>query len=150
MRNQNAEIRNETICKHIDKRHIHTHVVINSTSLDCSRKFRNFKGSSFAIRRIADTLCVENGLSIITNPKPSRGSYGKWQGDDKPLSNREKLEHMIDAALQNAKDYDAFAPWKSVISPSIIFLPGISVTIISVFVAAIPSFSNPVNVLITE
>ena len=82
--------------------------MINSTSLDATRKFRNFKGSSFAIRRIADHLCIENGLSIIENPKPSRGSYGKWQGDAKPPSNREKLERMIDAALQNCKDYDAF------------------------------------------
>jgi hypothetical protein len=95
-------------CTHTDKQHIHSHVVINSTSLDCMKKFRNFKGSSFAVRRIADHLCIENGLSIVTNPKPSRGSYANWQGDEKPPSNREKLEQMIDAALENCKDYDAF------------------------------------------
>ena len=95
-------------CTHIDKSHIHSHIVINSTSLDYTRKFRNFKGSTFAIRRIADYLCLENGLSVIENPKPSRGSYATWQGDDKPPSNREKLEGMIDAALENAKDFDAF------------------------------------------
>jgi hypothetical protein len=95
-------------CTHLDRDHIHTHIVINSTNLDCSGKFRNFKGSSFAVRRIADRLCIENGLSIITEPKPSRGSYGKWQGGGRPQSNREKLERMIDAALQKAKDYDTF------------------------------------------
>jgi hypothetical protein len=95
-------------CTHTDKDHIHTHVVFNSTSLDCTKKFRNFKGSAFAIRRIADHLCVENGLSIIADPKPSRGSYGKWQGDKKPPTNREILERMIDAALENAKDFDGF------------------------------------------
>ena len=95
-------------CTHVDRHHIHSHIVINSTSIDCLRKFRNFKGSSFAVRRIADHLCLENGLSIVENPKPSRGSYGKWQGDLKPVSNREKLERIIDGALQNAKDYDAF------------------------------------------
>ena len=95
-------------CTHTDKHHIHSHVFINSTSLDCTKKFRNFKGSSFAVRRIADYLCVENGLSIIENPKPSRGSYANWQGDGKPLSNREKLERMIDTALENCKDYEAF------------------------------------------
>jgi len=95
-------------CTHLDKKHTHTHIVINSTSLDCTRKFRNFKGSAFAIRKIADHLCLENGLSIIENPKPSRGSYGKWLGDEKQLSNREKLEQMIDAALENCKDYDSF------------------------------------------
>ena len=95
-------------CTHTDKHHVHSHIVINSTSLDCSRKFHNFKGSAFAIRKIADHLCVENGLSIITNPKPSRGSYANWQGDEKPLTNREKLEQMIDAALEKSKGFDGF------------------------------------------
>ena len=95
-------------CTHTDKHHMHSHVFINSTSIDCTKKFRNFKRSSFAIRRIADHLCLENGLSIIENPKPSRGSYADWQGDGKPQSNREKLERLIDAALENRKDYDAF------------------------------------------
>ncbi|MGI6169952.1 MAG: relaxase/mobilization nuclease domain-containing protein [Christensenellales bacterium] len=95
-------------CTRVDKAHIHSHNVINSTSLDCTKKFRNFKGSSFAIRRIADHLCVENGLSIVANPKPSRGHYGKWQGDTKPLTNRDRLRQMIDAAIQSPKDYDEF------------------------------------------
>jgi len=95
-------------CTHTDRAHLHSHIVINSTSLDCTRKFRNFKGSAFAIRHIADHLCVENGLSIIADPKPSRGHYGKWQGDSKPQTNREKLEHMINDAIENAKDYDGF------------------------------------------
>ena len=95
-------------CTHTDKAHAHTHVVFNSTSLDCTKKFRNFKSSSFAVRRIADHLCLENGLSIVTDPKPSRGSYATWQDDTKPHTNRERLEQMIDAALENAKDFEAF------------------------------------------
>ena len=43
-------------CTHVDKAHTHTHVVINSTNLDCTGKFRNFKGSSFAIRRVAEVF----------------------------------------------------------------------------------------------
>lgn len=95
-------------CTHTDKHHMHSHVFINSTSLDCTKKFRNFKNSSFAVRRIADHLCLENGLSIVENPKPSRGSYANWQGDVKPLTNRERLEQIIDAALENCTDYNAF------------------------------------------
>ncbi|MCL2152802.1 MAG: relaxase/mobilization nuclease domain-containing protein [Oscillospiraceae bacterium] len=95
-------------CTHTDKSHIHTHVIINSTSLDCTKKFRNFKGSAFAIRRIADHLCIENGLSIIEAPKPSRVHYGKWQDGSKPQSNRDKLKHIIDDAIEKAKDYNGF------------------------------------------
>lgn len=30
------------VCTHVDKTHIHSHIIFNSTRLDCSRKFRNF------------------------------------------------------------------------------------------------------------
>ncbi len=62
------------VCTHTDKAHIHNHVVWNSISLDETKKFRNFYFSALAVRRLSDTLCVENGLSIIENPKPSPGS----------------------------------------------------------------------------
>ncbi len=39
------------VCTHIDKEHIHNHIYYNSTAYDRSRKFRNFIGSSFALRR---------------------------------------------------------------------------------------------------
>ena len=97
------------VCTHIDKTHVHSHIIFNSTSLDCTRKFRNFWGSSFAIRRLSDILCAENGLSIIENPKPSRGSYGAWLGDGKALSARGQLERIIDGILAGeCKDFDSF------------------------------------------
>ena len=95
------------VCTHVDKEHIHSHIVFNSTSLDCSRKFNNFWGSSFAVRKISDLLCLENGLSVIENPKLSRGSYGNWLGE-KPPTVREQLERMIDATLTGCKDFDSF------------------------------------------
>ena len=95
------------VCTHVDKEHIHSHIVFNSTTLDCTRKFRNFLGSSFAVRKISDLLCWENGLSVIENPKPSRGSYGTWLGE-KPPTVREQLEQIIDAALADCKDFDSF------------------------------------------
>ncbi|MCD8189342.1 MAG: relaxase/mobilization nuclease domain-containing protein [Clostridiales bacterium] len=97
------------VCTHVDKKHIHSHIIFNSTSLDCARKFRNFWGSSFAIRRISDILCLENGLSVIEDPKPSRSRYGSRLGENKPLTNRQKLEQMIDAALTpDCKSYGEF------------------------------------------
>ena len=97
------------VCTHVDKHHIHSHIVFNSTALDCTRKFRNFWRSSFAIRRISDMLCLENGLSVITEPKPSRGSYVIWLGGDKPPTVRRQLEVLIDTALgHGCKDFDSF------------------------------------------
>ena len=97
------------VCTHVDKQHIHSHIVFNSTAIDCTRKFRNFWRSSFAVRRISDMLCLENGLSVIAEPKPSRGNYGTWLGEDKPPTVRGQLEQIIDTALgQDCKDFDSF------------------------------------------
>lgn len=90
------------VCTHVDKSHVHSHIIFNSTALDYSKKFRNFWGSSFAIRKISDRLCVENGLSIIEKPKQSRGSYGTWIGDEKQPTLRENLKELIDANLEKS------------------------------------------------
>ena len=96
------------VCTHIDKHHIHNHIIWDSTSLDCTRKFRNFWGSTRAVRRLNDTLCVENGLSIVENSKRHGKSYNKWLGDQAKPSNREFLRVAIDAALdQKPADFDA-------------------------------------------
>ena len=49
------------VCTHIDKAHIHNHIVFNAVSLDCTKKFRNLWGSATAIRRLNDIICLENG-----------------------------------------------------------------------------------------
>lgn len=97
------------VATHIDKSHIHNHIIFNSTSLDCTKKFRDFKRSGQALAQISDRLCLENGLSIIENPKRSKGHYGKWLGDKKPLSHSDKLRQTIDEVLvQKPKTFDAF------------------------------------------
>ena len=102
------------VTTHTDKKHIHSHIYYNSTTLDCTRKFRNFWGSSFALRRLSDRLCLENGLSIVENPKPrSKGkfrNYGEWQaGKKKPLTYQDRLRAAIDTALaKRPADFPAF------------------------------------------
>ena len=76
------------------------HIIWNSTNLDCTRKFRNFWGSTKAIQRLSDTICVEHGLSIIEQPKGKGVHYGKWLGDQKAPSHREQLRAAIDAVLE--------------------------------------------------
>lgn len=97
------------VATHTDKAHIHTHIDFNSTSLDCTKKFRDFKRSGKALAQISDRICLENGLSIIENPKRSNGHYGKWLGDKKPLSHSDKLRQTIDEVLtQKPKTFDEF------------------------------------------
>lgn len=102
------------VTTHTDKQHIHCHIYYNSTTLDYTRKFRNFWGSSFALRRLSDRLCLKNGLSIVENPKPrSKGkfrNYGEWQaGQKKPLTYQDRLRAAIDTALaKKPADFPAF------------------------------------------
>lgn len=55
------------VCTHTDKSHIHNHIYFNATAFDRSRKFHNFIGSSFALRRLSDRVCIEHELSVIQN-----------------------------------------------------------------------------------
>ena len=87
------------VCTHIEKHHIHNHIYWNSTSLDCTRKFRNFWGSTLAVRNLSDLICVQHRLSVIENPKPHGMGYNLWQGDIEKLSNRDRLCMDMDAAL---------------------------------------------------
>ena len=92
------------VTTHTDKEHIHSHIYYNSTTFYCTRKFRNFWGLSFALRRLSDRLCLENGLSILENPKPrSKGkfrNYGEWlAGQKRPLTYQDRLRAAIDTAL---------------------------------------------------
>lgn len=97
------------VATHIDKAHIHNHIIYNSTSLDCQRKFRDFRGSGLAVRKISDRLCLEHGLSIIENPKRGNKHYGKWLGDNRKPSFQDKLRSAIDAALaEKPADFEAF------------------------------------------
>lgn len=95
------------VCTHNDRHHLHNHIIINSVTLDCDRKFRNFWGSSQAIRRLNDMICLENGYSIVADPQDSSASSERYPGE-KRMSHRDQLRLAIDRALeQKPADFDA-------------------------------------------
>jgi hypothetical protein len=57
------------VATHTDRAHIHSHIIFNSTSMDGTRKFKNFWYSGIALQHLSDLICLENGLSVIT-PAP--------------------------------------------------------------------------------
>ncbi len=87
------------VCTHIDKHHIHNHIIFNSTNLDCTKKFRDFHGSARAMKRLNDLICLENGYSIVENPKRKGDTYDKWLGDKRKTPYREQICQAIDGAL---------------------------------------------------
>ena len=72
-----------------------------------SEKIPQLLGFHLGNRRMNDKLCLEHGLSIVENPKPSRDHYGTWMGSQKQPSHQEQLRGAIDAALEEKpKDFE--------------------------------------------
>ena len=94
------------VCTHIDKAHIHNHIVINSVNLDCDKKFRNEIGSYKRVQKIADRISKEHGLSVVENPELSEGTHNRYKTPTK----RDGLAGLIDEvfAMHQPKDFDDF------------------------------------------
>jgi len=96
------------VVSHIDRPHPHIHIYYNSTSLDCTQKFRNFWGSTKALQRLSDRICYENGLSVIENPNlHSKGQfkhYGEWAKGKIPPTFQVRLKAQMDACLAEQPD----------------------------------------------
>ena len=55
------------VCTHIDKSHIHNHVIWNSTALNQTRKFRNFS-AMVCMSKSASMMCGELHLGFLAFP----------------------------------------------------------------------------------
>jgi hypothetical protein len=65
------------VATHLDKKHIHSHFVLNSISFIDGKRYNDSKGTYNLMKQTSDHLCREYGLSIIEHPKPGRHrSYG--------------------------------------------------------------------------
>lgn len=96
------------VATHIDKSHIHNHILWNATSLDCTHKFRNFLGSGRAVARLSDQICLEHQLSVIADPQHRGKRYDQWLGEKAKPSQRERLRCAMDEALrQQPGDFEA-------------------------------------------
>ena len=88
------------VATHIDKAHIHNHIIYNSTTLDCQHKYNNFFWSSIALARLSDIVCLEHGLSVIKPRRPSE----REKRTEYPIrkSYREEIREAIDIAMEKS------------------------------------------------
>ncbi len=93
---------------HIDKGHIHNHIIFNAVSFTDFKKYHSNKQSYQQTRAISDKLCSEYGLSVI-EPNDNKGkSYAEHAADKNGGSLKTKLRKAIDLNIVQAKDYDDF------------------------------------------
>ena len=95
------------VATHTDRQHIHNHILYNSTSMDGSRKFRDFWLSGLAVQRLSDVICLEHKLSVI-EVKPYRERQKRILYPPRE-SNRDRLCAVIDNILrEKPSDFEAF------------------------------------------
>lgn len=97
------------IATHVDKGHIHNHIIFNATSHKDYKKFRSQPYKTVAkIREISDKICEENGLSVIQT-KGIGKSYKEWQitksGD---ITWKDTIKNKIDEIIPKVNSFKEF------------------------------------------
>lgn len=94
------------ISTHIDKGHVHNHIIFNSTSFYNLKKFHN-KDAWKVLRETSDRICKERGLSVIPLREYDSSKYENYYGRFK-VSNTKDLKKKIDKAIAMSRTYDEF------------------------------------------
>lgn len=97
------------IATHLDKGHVHNHIILNAVNFEDGRKFRVQKSTIGNIRDISDELCIAAGLSVLPKPERATGrslhdTYRVLKGE----SAKEFLRTEIDKAATRARSWIEF------------------------------------------
>ncbi len=101
------------ISTHIDKDHIHNHIIFNEVDFINYRSFEyqmNRGGKVFEkIQKISDEICTEHGLGIIKNPELGKGkTHYEWEMDKLGKSWKTKLKNDIDNTIMESDSFEDF------------------------------------------
>ncbi|MGH3654836.1 relaxase/mobilization nuclease domain-containing protein [Glutamicibacter sp.] len=97
------------IATHLDKGHVHNHIILNPVNFETGKKIRVQKSTIGHFRDISDELCLAAGLRVL--PKPERATgysmrdiYRVLKGD----SAKQFIRTEIDKAASRARDWTEF------------------------------------------
>ena len=91
---------------HIDKDHVHNHLIFNAVSFADYKHYHSNKRSYHYIRRTSDRLCREHGLSVIIPGQDKGKSYIEHQATQNGTSYKAKLKAAIDRLLPACSDLE--------------------------------------------
>ena len=95
------------VTTHIDKGHIHNHVIFCAVNFVDHHKYNSNKRSYYGIRNMSDKLCRENGLSVVVPGKGSKGkSYAEYQAEKTGTSCKGKLKTTVDALIPQVSSFE--------------------------------------------
>lgn len=90
---------------HLDRSHLHNHIIVNSVSFTDGGKLRSTPQSYYnVIRKVSDRLCAENELSVIVNPQNRGMHYAEWKAlnEGKPTI-RGQMRIELDEIIEKSK-----------------------------------------------
>ncbi|VOG53305.1 Protein traI [Streptococcus pneumoniae] len=101
---------------HVDKGHIHNHIIFNNVNMVTGRCYQSNKKSYHQIRYQSDKLCKENSLSVIDEfyesyKKKYKINGKSWYENEQSkhgTSWKSKLQFDIDRIIKQSKDWDEF------------------------------------------
>ena len=91
---------------HIDRDHVHNHLIFNAVSFADHKHYHSNKRSYHFIRRTSDRLCKEHGLSVIVPGQDKGKSYIEHQAERAGTSYKAKLRAAIDRLLPGCHDLE--------------------------------------------
>ena len=91
---------------HIDKNHIHNHLIFNAVSFTDYKHYHSNKRSYHYIRRTSDRICKEHGLSVIIPGKDKGKSYIEHQAAQAGTSYKAALKKAIDRLIPGSTDFE--------------------------------------------
>ena len=92
---------------HIDKGHIHNHIIFCAVNLVDHHKYNSNKRSYYGIRNMSDKLCRENGLSVVVPNKGSKGKhYAEYQAEKTGTSYKGKLKIAVDTLIPQVSSFE--------------------------------------------
>lgn len=92
---------------HIDKGHIHNHIIFCAVNFVDYHKYNSNKRSYYGIRNMSDKLCRENGLSVVVPGKGSKGkSYAEYQAEKVGTSWKGKLKIAVDTLIPQVASFE--------------------------------------------
>ena len=105
------------LATHIDKDHIHNHIIFNSIDIDDGKVYHSYYGSYMNIRSQSDRLCREHNLSVINQETQKEINEIKrrkfvnwydWNEDKKGSSYKSRLQFDVDRAIKQSINWQDF------------------------------------------
>lgn len=98
------------VATHIDKQHIHNHIVLNTVNFETGLKFHQSKNDLQKIKDLSNKICKEYGLTVTEQKsKVSDIKINEYQAKIKGISWKQVLSNDIDVAMEKSNNkYEFF------------------------------------------